>query len=276
MDVLKTYAIFYVNENDDFGFAKKIEMLNYIHHATEAKMLDLFQSGEIVPPTILDEVDDFDALCLEAEYLLDFKFPLPGLPGGGASLDDIKKTLAAMVKAKQILKQKFGDAEKAVKDAIKSKINAANKNIDMLQHKLTGSPKPESAAEKIVSGGKELAQQAKEKVVGAAEKVGKVVGKAVEYAGENPGTTAAAVVGAAAALTAGVMAYRRFMSKAGRACKDAPDKGACKREYHNKGLSAQMDALSAGKSKCFKTNNPEKCKAKVDVKIAQVKSKMKG
>jgi hypothetical protein len=37
-----------------------------------------------------------------------------------------------------------------------------------------------------------------------------------------------------------------------------------------------MTVLSAGKSKCFKGKNPDKCKAKIDMKIAQVKAKMKG
>jgi hypothetical protein len=163
-DYLKTYATFYVNECDEYDYAKKIDMLNFIHHASESMMIDLFENGEIPSPLILNEG---------------------------------------------------------------------------------------------------------EKIVGAAS-------KAVEFAQRNPGHTAVAAVAAAAVLTAGVMVYRRFIAKAERECKNAADKGACKREYHNKGLQAQLKALSAGKSKCFKGKNPEKCKAKIDVKIAQVKNKIKG
>ena len=34
-DVLKTYAMFYVSENDDFNAAKKLDMLNFIEQADE-------------------------------------------------------------------------------------------------------------------------------------------------------------------------------------------------------------------------------------------------
>lgn len=282
-DYIKTYAVFYVNECDEFNFAKKIDMLNFIHHASESMMLDLFESGEIPSPLLLNEVDDWDALLWEAEYLTelptqDTSLAIPGLPS--ISMKDLTGSLEKLKKAKSFLLKKYTDADQAVKDAIKKKVKAANDKIDMLQHKISGSPKPKSGFEKAVEGGKEMAQQAKEKVgeVGAkvGAKVGKAAGKAAEYAQAHPGAAVAATVAAAAVLTAGVMAYRRFISKAGRACKDSKDKSACKREYHNKGLQAQAVVLNSGKSKCFKTRNPEKCKAKIDVKIASVKNKMRG
>lgn len=259
-DILKVYATYYVSENDDFTFSKKIDLLNFIQHSEDRMIMDLFEKGEIEPPMVLDE----------------FNFPLPGLPRGGATIDDFKKTLAAVRQARDILKQKLADADKAVKDAIQSKIDAANNKIDMIQHKLSGSPKPETAGEKIMSGAKELAHQAKEKASEAGEKVVKAAGKAAEFAQAHPGQAAAVAVGVAAAITAGVMAYRRFISKAGKACRKAEDKAACKREYHNKGVQAKIAAMAAGKEKCFKTGNPEKCKSKIDVKIAGLKSKMKG
>lgn len=265
-EVLQTYAMFFISEYDSIETQEKLSLLRYIKEASYDQLVEMYNSGAIIHPDILDE----------DEFLLDFKFPLPGLPGGGASIDDIKKALKATMKAKEMLAKKYHDADAAIKSAIKNKIGDANKRIDALQHKLTGyGPKPESAGEKIASGARELASQAKEKVAGAAEKVGHAVGKAAEYAQGHPGATAAAAVGAAAALTAGILAYRRFISKAGRACKNAEDKKACRREYHNKGLQAQIDALVAGKSKCFKTGNPDKCKAKIDVKITSVKNKMK-
>jgi hypothetical protein len=44
-DYIKTYATFYVNECDEFDYAKKIEMLNVIHHASESMMIELFETN---------------------------------------------------------------------------------------------------------------------------------------------------------------------------------------------------------------------------------------
>jgi len=254
-DILKVYATYYVAENDEFSFAKKVDMLNFIQHAEDSMIMDLFESGEIEPPMILDEV-----------YLA------PGL-----SWEDAKKAIAAAKKTKDALQQQYSDAKGAVKAAIQKKIDNANSKIDVLQNKLTGhGPKPESAGEKIASGAKELASQAKEKVTGAAEKVAGAVGKAAEFAQNNPGEAAAIATAVAAAATAGVMAYRRFISKAHKACKGSEDKKACMKEYHNKGVQAKISAMNAAKDKCFKTKNAEKCKSKIDVKIAGLKAKMKG
>ena len=82
-------------------------------------------------------------------------------------------------------------------------------------------------------------------------------------------------VAAAAALTAGVMAYRKFFSKAAQACKSAPDKAACLGQYKMKAKQAQISALAAGKAKCAKTKNPQACSGKIDAKIAGLKAKMR-
>jgi hypothetical protein len=56
-DVLKTYAMFYVSENDEFNMKKKLDMLNFIENADESMLMDLFENGEIEPPFgLLDEV----------------------------------------------------------------------------------------------------------------------------------------------------------------------------------------------------------------------------
>jgi hypothetical protein len=111
-----------------------------------------------------------------------------------------------------------------------------------------------------------LAQGAGEKIAGAA-------GKAAEFAQGHPGMIGAAVA-AAAALTAGVVAYRKIFSKAAKACAGAPDKGTCMAQYKMKAKQAQIAAINAGKAKCAKAKDPAKCKAKIDAKIAGIKAKM--
>jgi len=114
----------------------------------------------------------------------------------------------------------------------------------------------------------DVASQAGEKVAGAVGKVG-------EFAQQHGGVLAAAAA-AAAAIAAGVMAYRRFFSKAAQACKGAADRSSCLQQYKVKAKQAQISAINAGKAKCAKTKDPAKCKAKIDAKIAGLKSKMRG
>lgn len=270
-EILKTYAMLYVQENDEFDVNAKLNMLFKIKEADEGMLMELFINGDIEHPLMLEEVNDFDALLFEAEYLSEI---LPGLPG--VSLKDITGSLEKLKRLKTLLKGKIQAADDAMKKAIQNKINAANDKIDMLQHKISGSPKPKKGFEKAVEGGKEIMQQAKDKAGEVGEKVVGAAGKVAKYASENPGTAATAAVAAAAALTAGVMAYRRFISKAGRRCKDAPDKKACRREFKQKAISAQIAAISAGKAKCFKTKNPGVCQSKIDVKLSKLQAKKSG
>jgi hypothetical protein len=83
-------------------------------------------------------------------------------------------------------------------------------------------------------------------------------------------------VAAAAALTAGVVAYKRFFSKGARACGNAPDRSQCMKDLKKKAMGARIQAMNAGKAKCATTKNPEQCKAKIDQKIAAVKTKIAG
>lgn len=83
----------------------------------------------------------------------------------------------------------------------------------------------------------------------------------------------AAVIAALVALVA-KKAYMAYLSKAAKACKGASDKNNCLKKYYIDSLKAEIEALQAGKSSCTGTNNPEKCKFILDVKIKKKNNKI--
>ena len=370
-DILKTYAIFYVSENDEFDTAKKLDMLNFIEQADEMMLMDLFENGEIESPSSLNEVDEMEIAKM-------YGINLEGFDISSIFYDDIMMTniqelsntdtLKRMLGMKISLKGQLGKVADDAKYAIKQKISALDdKIVDAREAIAKGAGKAVKAGGKALEKGKEMvgdagdavakgakaagkavkgvtdnAGQAIEKgakaagkavekgaeaagdavntaakyatVKGgqAAEKIGKAVGgkaedalkyatvkggqaaekigkgaqqagdavagaasKAAEFAQGHGGMIGAAAA-AAAALTAGVMAYRRFFSKAAQACKTAPDRAACLSQYKMKAKQAQIATVNAGKAKCAKTKDPAKCKAKIDAKINTLKAKMRG
>lgn len=101
-------------------------------------------------------------------------------------------------------------------------------------------------------------------------------------AGEDVGLKMGATGGVAAAgvaalvITLAFKTYKRFLSKAARACKqfafDA--KTSCMNKYKRDALKAQVGELTKGKAKCSKSNNPTKCAEKINKKIHNVKAKL--
>jgi hypothetical protein len=88
--------------------------------------------------------------------------------------------------------------------------------------------------------------------------------------------TLAATAVLAAATAAGIVAYKRFFSKAARACKDKGGihKTSCMNKFKRQGQAARIKALQAGMVKCAKTKDPAKCKSKLQGKINKEKAKM--
>ena len=85
---------------------------------------------------------------------------------------------------------------------------------------------------------------------------------------------------AAAAVVAAYKIYKRFFSKAAKACKgkSGGEKTACMKKYKIDGLKAAKAEIMKSMSKCAKSKNPEKCKVEVkkkalkfDAKIAKIK-----
>jgi len=70
--------------------------------------------------------------------------------------------------------------------------------------------------------------------------------------------------------------FQRYMTKAGRMCRKAIDRRACRKQYKINGIKLQINALRSGMSKCTKARNPEKCKVKIEKKISRLSATLAG
>lgn len=312
-DILKIYSKYFVAEYDDFTYSKKIAMLNFIEEADEMELLSLFESGEIIEPPFGSMVKSDTTIIGESILLLGEVETM--LENGNYLAEDLKNKLKDMLGMETDLKYKIGKAAGKTKEALQKQLaDLQDKIPDVKAAIAKGVEKLGKAAEHgkelaaqapgaIAKGAQTVAKKAAEMGQGGKEtikdigrglhsdlghlgKAGSAVKKGAQavadYAGVSQsgvlgaGGIAAATAVAAAALTGGIMAYRRFFSKAARACKSAPDRKACLAQYKTKALQAQIAALNAGKAKCAKTKKSDACKAKIDSKIAVIKSKMRG
>jgi gas vesicle protein len=302
-EVLKTYAMFYVSENDDFNVKKKLDMLNFIENADESMLMDLFENNEIEAPFdfLETEVEVSDAQLIgESAILIQQATWL--MEGDVYLAEDLKNRLKDMLGMETSLKYKISKAAGSVKKTLEKQLDNLQDKISDLKDAIAKgagkavdtakdvagdvadkakdvagdvADKAKDAAGAVSKGAGKAVETAKDVAGDVGEKVSGAAGKAAEFAQQNPGAVGGAVA-AAAALTAGVMAYRKFFSKAAQACKSAPDKNQCMAQYKMKAKQAQISTLAAGKSKCAKTKNPQACSAKIDAKIAALKAKMRG
>ena len=288
-DVLKTYAIFYVSENDEFDVAKKLDMLQFIESADESMLMDLFENNEIESPFDLLESDpqpekSIETLIGEADIMIEsvshlseadpIADKLKDLLGMKTSLGHKMAKLAPGSDAKRVVYNKINSITDEISKIKSSIAKGAGKAVEKVKGATDDAGKAiEGGIKTAHKAAGAVADTAKDVATQAGQKVATGVGKAVEIAQAQPGMVGAAVA-AAAALTAGVMAYRKFFSKAAQACKTAPDKKACLSQYKMKAKQAQMATLNAGKAKCAKSKNPAGCKAKIDNKINAIKSQM--
>ena len=70
----------------------------------------------------------------------------------------------------------------------------------------------------------------------------------------------------------GSMAYKRFFSKASKACKGSPDRKLCVLRYKIKAKEFQMRTISSKTGICSKDANPVNCKNKIMKKLQSIKS----
>ena len=106
-----------------------------------------------------------------------------------------------------------------------------------------------------------------------AEKIKKkesTVRKAKKVAGVMTLTTAIAGI-----IYGGYKVYKNYLSKAARACKGSSNKQECMATFRKQAYRAQIKAVQKGKKICAKTKDPGKCKAKIEMKISQIRGKMK-
>jgi len=91
---------------------------------------------------------------------------------------------------------------------------------------------------------------------------------------QTPGGQAIGGAALAALLAyASVKTYKRFFSKAAKACggQSGTAKSQCMAQYKSKAKAAQAQDLARGASACAKTKNPSACKAAIQKKIASLK-----
>ena len=90
------------------------------------------------------------------------------------------------------------------------------------------------------------------------------------------GTAAGVTVAIAALLYGGYKTYKRFLSKAAKACsnKSGAEKTACMVAFKKNAVKAQIADLRRGLSGCSGTKNPQKCKAAINAKIQKLQSKV--
>lgn len=78
---------------------------------------------------------------------------------------------------------------------------------------------------------------------------------------------------AALLIYASAKTYKRFLSKAAKACsgQSGAAKSQCMKEYRGKAKAAQAADLAKAASACAKTKNPEACKAAINKKVAALR-----
>jgi len=69
--------------------------------------------------------------------------------------------------------------------------------------------------------------------------------------------------------------YKRFLSKAAKACKGSPDRKMCIRRYTAKAKLAQINALKSKIGLCARDKDPNRCRQKVLTKIENLKADIK-
>ena len=81
---------------------------------------------------------------------------------------------------------------------------------------------------------------------------------------------------AAATATVAAATYKRFFSKAAKACKGKSgiDKTNCMVKFKKQAQLQKIKALESGLNACSKAKNPDICKGRIKPKIAKEKAKM--
>lgn len=101
----------------------------------------------------------------------------------------------------------------------------------------------------------------------------KVGPKVSAFAKTGAGQAVGGAALAALLIYASAKTYKRFLSKAAKACsgQSGAAKSQCMKEYKGKAKAAQAADLAKAANACAKTKNPEACKAAVQRKIAALR-----
>ena len=114
------------------------------------------------------------------------------------------------------------------------------------------------------------------------EIVQNIIENKIELISEEIGTVGKAAIATVVGGPAGLALYgaykvfQRYITQAGRACRKAVDRRACRKQFKINAIKAQINALKSGMSKCSKDKNPEKCKTRIQKKISQLNTTLAG
>ncbi len=250
-DTLRIFYAYYVSENDDLTYLEKLDMLDLLE-------------------------DDTEAFLNANPALIEFVLHEAPKDEGGVVDRFVKDKLN---KALAKLKGQLNDATDAKKAELNTKIAAIEKKLRGAPPSPKGDISPiQDFPTKLVPAHqvRDVAPPPAEpgKLAKAAQGAVDIARGAVDYASQHPGKSAAIAATAAAVITGGVVAYRRFLSKAARECKGAANKSKCMQSARQKALKAKIQAMQAGKAKCSNTNKPYTCRHKIDTKIQKLQAKV--
>lgn len=114
------------------------------------------------------------------------------------------------------------------------------------------------------------------KLRGALDSAKELPAKISKFAQSPAGLAVGGAALAALAIYGATKAYKRFFSKAAKACAgmSGADKSRCMNQYKVKGLQAQINDLKAGASACKAAKNPDKCQGAITRKMAGLQKKI--
>ena len=232
-----------------------------------------------------------------AHGVVDYAHKLGGEGAAGHAARTVKDAASDVGDA---VSRGAGAVTGAAKDAAHGVVDAA--------HKLGG----EGQVGHAVRHGKEMASDAGEAIGKAAHQVGDTATKAAGAVGDfykggietianrladtdtfgqhglfghgqkvqdiiknlNQGATGIAATAAAAAIGyLGYKVYKNYFSGAAKACKAAPDKKACMTKVRLGAITQAAKTLNSQKGTCKKSTDPAKCAAKIDAKLAKMRTK---
>jgi hypothetical protein len=153
----------------------------------------------------------------------------------------------------------------------------------LLHEKFLGFGK--TPTEKAIEGGKELISKGVERGTEMATKGWEGIRQAISTAADSASGAASKLVASPAAqgVAAGAVAalllyasaktYKRFLSKAARACsgQSGAAKTGCMQDFKAKAKAAQAADLAKAAGACSKAKNPEACKAAIRRKVASLR-----
>ena len=190
----------------------------------------------------------------------------------GAQSGDYGDVLARAAKSKLV--QFKGDMAKAW-DALKGDFEAGK-----FQSKLTRLNKGRGSQYRAPEGiWNKVRVWAQHKSLDAKSAVNNAIKKAQDYASQNPDQAKAGAIIAGAALAAlaifgAYKTYKRFFSKAAKACKGTgAERKTCLKQYKVKAIQAQISDLKAATARCSASKDPGKCKATIGAKIQKLQAK---